>query len=769
MAQTHVIKKQIVELKTREKDMAQSVFALVSNLFSSDVPRIYEDVFDAYTSVESIILCDKLEVDLGHISSQSFEHDFKRELRKRLIHVMEKIGSGKEYQTTVRKTDRKSVLHYFLKFGAYPWWVSQKPPLSVSELIQEIIEEEPEAFTSILRLEKHDRVVFRRLAYQIRDEKVFHSILKTIQPSVHVIAEFFIICRRLPGLHVTESQIYESLLMHSACAGKILKSDQDRTHRLNFLQNIIFDIAEVSTVPSDTLVNSIVQYAESNPVFKQNKYAELVWDCTMLLVRFKDIPKAASSLLMNPEITNEDVTRTTASDELLSSEESATRYTGDARLNVKKDVNHEEKGDGTDWLSDTLTELRIGKENVISVRNQTVVNKQNHMSAQRQTPTQIQNESTFSENAKPMQEDTERSHSIIIKQADSADVASKLNGRTDDTQSARQMVEERNRNDSSRPAVSVSRVHTINGDSKTENRDMKSETVTETAKENDTSVTVMNFFTHTQCSAVAPIKNEDYSESGILRDRGIDIKKYEGTTAINKSEPESASKPEPEIKYEPESESENKTKVRIRTNNVFVPFRKDVHTGQSEYEFELPLVQHNPSENNNELIVPDTEYYVSNAGLILLWPFFSPFFNALGLLTEMKLPEEHKTKAIFLLNYLCWETECAEEYTLVLNKILCGWDVIKPLPNICELTEREKTECPEVIRSAIQHWGTLGNTSVEGFRSSFIVRDGILYKKEKTWFLKVERVAFDILLEQLNWNIQMIKCSWMDRMLQVEW
>jgi hypothetical protein len=73
------------------------------------------------------------------------------------------------------------------------------------------------------------------------------------------------------------------------------------------------------------------------------------------------------------------------------------------------------------------------------------------------------------------------------------------------------------------------------------------------------------------------------------------------------------------------------------------------------------------------------------------------------------------------------------------------------------------------VQAAILHWSALKSTSIDGFRHSFLIRHGVIVDQENKWLLKVEPKSFDLLLDQLPWGISMIKLSWMERVLAVEW
>jgi hypothetical protein len=78
-------------------------------------------------------------------------------------------------------------------------------------------------------------------------------------------------------------------------------------------------------------------------------------------------------------------------------------------------------------------------------------------------------------------------------------------------------------------------------------------------------------------------------------------------------------------------------------------------------------------------------------------------------------------------------------------------------------------EATDLLSSVISYWSVLKDTSIDGLRGSFLVRDGKLWKDENNWYLTVEQKGYDMLLQQIPWNISMIQLPWMDEMLRTNW
>jgi len=104
-----------------------------------------------------------------------------------------------------------------------------------------------------------------------------------------------------------------------------------------------------------------------------------------------------------------------------------------------------------------------------------------------------------------------------------------------------------------------------------------------------------------------------------------------------------------------------------------------------------------------------------------------------------------------------------------LAKILCGIDPYTFTDSSINLTAKEVNEIEIMLSSAINQWRALKNTSIDSFREFFLTRIGALTITEGNYTLVVENTSFDILLEQIPWNIRIIKTRWMKKILTVEW
>jgi Contractile injection system tape measure protein len=163
---------------------------------------------------------------------------------------------------------------------------------------------------------------------------------------------------------------------------------------------------------------------------------------------------------------------------------------------------------------------------------------------------------------------------------------------------------------------------------------------------------------------------------------------------------------------------------------------------------------------------------VNYAGLILLHPFINAFFEATGVkeTDSPQIANNQLARAAALLHWLATGAAELHEYELSFIKILLGLAPTTALSVGSGLVlETDRTEAETVLQSVLNYWTVLKSTSVDGLRSSFLQRSGLLRKTENGWKVQIEQQSFDMLLEHLPWNISVIKLSWMQDPLYTEW
>lgn len=191
-----------------------------------------------------------------------------------------------------------------------------------------------------------------------------------------------------------------------------------------------------------------------------------------------------------------------------------------------------------------------------------------------------------------------------------------------------------------------------------------------------------------------------------------------------------------------------------------------------------PLAELRPTENSymqQDRQIESTAFsetdtvYINNAGLCLLWPYLTGFFERLQLVQNGRFRDrEAQQCAVSLLHYAAFAELDPPEYLLAFNKLLCGVAVDDVFENI-PLTSAQTAACDELLEAVVANAPILNNMSINGFRGSFLLRQGSISAGEGSWLLRVERETYDLVLERFPWSWQWLKLPWMEYPVRVEW
>lgn len=168
---------------------------------------------------------------------------------------------------------------------------------------------------------------------------------------------------------------------------------------------------------------------------------------------------------------------------------------------------------------------------------------------------------------------------------------------------------------------------------------------------------------------------------------------------------------------------------------------------------------------------PDKGIYINNAGIIILHPFLEALFKELQLINEKHefVSDDKRYKAAVVLNYLFEGKDDYKEWEMAFNKILCNIPVDSVLPHDILLSAAEKEECSVLLNTVVSYWEALKNTSAEAMQETFFKREGKISVGEKSWLLQIEHKTVDILVQKIPWGVGVVKFTWLDKPIFVEW
>jgi hypothetical protein len=196
---------------------------------------------------------------------------------------------------------------------------------------------------------------------------------------------------------------------------------------------------------------------------------------------------------------------------------------------------------------------------------------------------------------------------------------------------------------------------------------------------------------------------------------------------------------------------------------------KKANSEQDERKNLLDSKQVNDTVLNDLVNDQIFDQYIDNAGLILIHPFLKHLFDTCHLLdknNEISNPEV----AAHLLHYLATGREQDYEHSMIFEKFLCNMPTNQPIDRNILLPEKYKTEAREMLRSVLINWDKMKNSSVELLQNEFLQRPGkITLKDDESPKIIIERKTQDILLDNLSWNISIVKLAWKKRIIYTDW
>ena len=161
---------------------------------------------------------------------------------------------------------------------------------------------------------------------------------------------------------------------------------------------------------------------------------------------------------------------------------------------------------------------------------------------------------------------------------------------------------------------------------------------------------------------------------------------------------------------------------------------------------------------------------VRNAGLVLINGYLPVLLERLELIKNKTFVDVvSQSHAVHYLQYVVTGLSRTEEFLMPLNKIICGLPLSFPVEDGIEISDAHKNMIEGLIKAMISHWSQIGESSINGFRGNWLVRDGLLTEHDDRWELTVEKRAYDLLLQRSPFSFSIIKYPWMDKPLHVNW
>ena len=161
---------------------------------------------------------------------------------------------------------------------------------------------------------------------------------------------------------------------------------------------------------------------------------------------------------------------------------------------------------------------------------------------------------------------------------------------------------------------------------------------------------------------------------------------------------------------------------------------------------------------------------VTNAGIILFWPLFTPWFTTLGLMEEKKfVSDEARWQAVVAMDWLVWEQETPAVERLVVNQFLCGLPLSEPPAPLAPLSLELQQRTLAWVEAISAQLAAFEKMSLNDIRQLFLQRPGELFADLTPAVLHIEPQPFDLLLTKWPWPLNLAYFPWFDAPLMIEW
>jgi hypothetical protein len=800
-ADHHTIKKQVLDITLNKEDNAYGVQTEVSDIYRSKILPIIDEVFTEIAGENMVLKIDKLEFNLGDIDYNFLEDELVVKMRKQLreqleMAVVEKEVGGKEVITASSNQSELELILHFLDTGIYPWWAKNTLDIKVDELLANIIRQSPETLLKSLKKKLQQRECCQRLVYQF-PLQLSHNIIDLLVP------EFS---------KSIEAIIYDlkEILAQSEVTISISSKEWDERLWLFSVEHLFKDVERIINQSNELREQELIQVLllEIALAEGQNQQKVLV-DIQHQLEQIIKGKRISSSRFKSNILTH----IPQLLKQLKKGETIVAAKRKEQEDSIAKTIEiQEEKQSLSETEEAPVTEKSIETkssdhqpENLETDDVNTIKGDQETIEKKEESPQE--NEELAAKRKDETATDTELKRGKIESEKLDAKTATKPESELESVQIDDEIIEEEEGQLLKEKQQKDNDLEEVEPNKLTANE--PPETKTEVKEEKVAAVEKQKV----KEKAVSVDEKQKAKEKAVSADEKRSQNKEEATlenqlhTDVEGSEnspPKIETKPnlEPEIDTEKKNTTPEITRVSSEEKTAVVssksateidqktPDKKDNKTDaestdkstedstsktteeiqQSEF---AEMVMGREEEISNYFTPVEekiTECYIENAGIVLMWPFLANYFKQLELVAEGQfISPEKQQRAAMLLQYMAVGKAEIPEHLLVLNKLLCNMKIYQPVPKNIAISAKEKKETEAVLAAAINNWKALNKMSVNGFRGSFLIREGILRKQHNGWLLTIEKKTYDILMDQLPWPVSVIKCPWMKQHILVEW
>lgn len=169
-----------------DREMSHSLQNLLSDLSQSSLKKELNRGLNSFCHTDYIWRIQKLELDLGKLEYRDLERELPQRFRESLKDALQRLvlhhESPHENITELVTPLQSNIeaLHCFLLHGTVPWWFARNNIIQ-KQLIETLLQEQPEGLASLLRKTGKSEKVRKRVVWQF-GEPLVRKTIKILEP-----------------------------------------------------------------------------------------------------------------------------------------------------------------------------------------------------------------------------------------------------------------------------------------------------------------------------------------------------------------------------------------------------------------------------------------------------------------------------------------------------------------------------------------------------------------------------------------------------------
>lgn len=180
--QRHLIKRQVLDIQIQDSNDAQIIYAQINRIYRQKIVPIIEQFCTDLSDSDQIYRINYLELDLGAISIEHFEHEFVEKVRRELQARLKELIQKTSFVQQSLEHSQLELLVFFTWTGSLPWWVDLAKPNVLHEALHYLIHSTPNQLKQWIR--GLDTAHWRRLINHFSDSHL-SDLLILLKPTLN--------------------------------------------------------------------------------------------------------------------------------------------------------------------------------------------------------------------------------------------------------------------------------------------------------------------------------------------------------------------------------------------------------------------------------------------------------------------------------------------------------------------------------------------------------------------------------------------------------